>query len=387
MRRALHNLAFLLRWTLFGLAAAFVVTLLRPELGDRLRHAVGLPPSAAIEPPGATASPAQPTSYAEAVRKAAPSVVSIYTARIVTEQPLIVSNPTVQQFSGITLGQPRRRLERALGSGVIVSPDGYVLTNEHVVREANEIQIVMWDGRVTRAVAVGTDPETDLAVLKIDGRELPAMSLEHTAGPEVGDVVLAIGNPFGLSHTVTQGIVSGVSRDRTDLLPFGQFIQTDAAINEGNSGGALINARGELVGINTTVLMRRVGAEGIGFAIPLDIAQLVLTQIVEQGAVIRGWIGAEYGDAPILPGALAVGQPRGIALTTIYSGGPADQAGLRPGDVLTRFDGSDILDQNDLLERESALNPGSVVAIEGFRSGLPFSGQLRLIQRPSARRR
>lgn len=331
MRRVFHKLAFLLRWTLFGLAAAFLVTLLRPELGERLRDRVWGAPTRTDAPSDPSAAPAQPASYADAVRRAAPSIVSIYTARIITEQPLLMPNATVQRFSGITLGQPRRRLERALGSGVIVSDDGYVLTNYHVVSDANEIQIAMWDGRVTRAVTVGTDPETDLAVLKIDGRDLPAMSLEAAPPLSVGDVVLAIGNPFGLSHTVTQGIVSGLSREQLDRMPFGSLIQTDAAINQGSSGGALVNARGDLVGINAQVISREAGAEGIAFAVPVELARVVLEQIIEHGAVIRGWIGAEYGDAPVLPGGLAVGQARGVALTTVYSGGPADQAGLRPG--------------------------------------------------------
>ena len=380
MQSALNLLKFLLIAASVGLALAFLVVLARPEWARGLQQRVAPQPAAL---PYAAQGP---VSYAEAVARAAPSVVSIYTARIVTELlPVPLSNPTVQRFSGIALGQPRRRLERALGSGVIVSADGYVLTNHHVIARADEIQIVFWTGQATLARIVGSDPETDLAVLKVEGRDLPAMSLDPERPVSVGDVVLAIGNPFGLRQTVTQGIVSGLGRSPLNVSGLEDFIQTDAAINEGNSGGALVNAHGELVGINTFVLGRRAGAEGIGFAIPLGLAGEVLRQIVEHGVVVRGWLGAEYGDAPVLPGALPPGAARGIAITTVYPGGPADSAGLRPGDVLTEFDGQAIADQADLREREAAAKPGSVVEIAGFRAGVPLSGRITLAQRPQVR--
>ena len=196
---------------------------------------------------------------------------------------------------------------------------------------------------------------------------------------------MALGNPFGLNQTVTQGIVSALGRSQLNVTTYEDFIQTDAAINRGNSGGALVNARGELVGINTIVLDRTLGAEGIGFAIPVTAAREVLRQIVEHGMVIRGWLGAEYGDAPLLPGALPPGSPRGVALTAVYSGGPADLAGLRPGDVLTSVDGIEISDQNDLRQREAALKPGTPVRIAGYRAGLPIAGEVVLAQRPLRR--
>jgi serine protease DegQ len=383
MPRVLHSLMFLARFAVLGLALAFLVVLFRPDLGERLRSRLGESPA----PPAGVAGPAPgaagPVSYADAVRRAAPSVVSIYTARVVTERPIqLLPNPTLQRFSGITLGQPRRRLERALGSGVLVSPDGYVLTNHHVIARADEIQLVLWDGRTTRARLVGSDPETDLAVLKIDGSNLPAMDLDDARPVAVGDVVLAIGNPFGLGQTVTQGIVSGLGRNQLNLSTYEDFIQTDAAINEGNSGGALVTARGELIGINTFVLGRLAGAEGIGFAIPLATARAVLDQIVDHGVVIRGWLGAEYGDAPILPGGLPPGSPRGVAITAVYPGGPADLAGLRPGDVLLAFNLQDIADQSDLRDREAALAPGTRVVLAGLRAGVPFSTEVQLVQRP-----
>jgi serine protease DegQ len=385
MSRLTATLRFLLQAAAFGLAAAFLVALLRPDWADRLNRRASDPRGGALPALDATRGR---VSYADAVSRAAPSVVSIYTARVITEQPIqLVPNPTLQRFSGIPLGQPRRRLERALGSGVIVSSDGYVLTNHHVIANADEIQTVLWDGRVTLARVVGSDPDTDLAVLRIEGSNLPAMPLESGGPVSVGDVVLAIGNPFGLGQTVTQGIVSGLSRNQLNLSTYEDFIQTDAAINEGNSGGALVNANGELIGINTYVIGRRAGAEGIGFAIPLPAARQVLEQIIEHGVVIRGWLGAEYGDAPLLPGTLPPGGPRGVALTVVAAGGPADLAGLRPGDLLTQFDGIDIADQADLREREAAKPPGSRVAIAGYRAGLPISGEIVLAQRPDLSRR
>jgi S1-C subfamily serine protease len=318
------------------------------------------------------------------VARAAPSVVSIYVSKVVTERlPVLLANPTLQRFSGITLGPPRQRLQRAQGSGVIVAADGYILTNYHVVEDANEIQIVLWDGRATAARVIGSDRDTDLAVLKIEGTNLPAMNLADDQGMRVGDVVLAIGNPFGLGQTVTQGIVSGLGRNQLNLTTYENFIQTDAAINEGNSGGALINARGDLIGINTFVVGRRTAvAEGIGFAIPLAIARAVFDQILDHGVVIRGWLGAEYGDAPVLPGGLPAGATRGVALTVVYPGGPAERAGLRSGDVLLELDGELIVDQLDLRDREAAWQPGNRVSVAGLRAGLPFSAEIELTQRP-----
>jgi serine protease DegQ len=380
-----RTLAFLLKSIVVGLAAAFLILLLRPDLGAGLRARVApVPalPGSAESPPVSRGEGLGMVSYGDAVDRAAPSVVSVYVSKIVTERPILIPNPTLERFTGITLGPLRQRLQRAQGSGVIVGADGYILTNHHVVAGANEIQTVLWDGRVTRARIVGTDRDTDLAVLKIDGSNLPALTLREGRDARVGDVVLAIGNPFGLGQTVTQGIVSGLGRNQLNLSSavYADFIQTDAAINEGNSGGALVDAYGELVGINTFVLGR---AEGISFAIPAATAKLVFDQIVEHGMVIRGWIGADYGDAPVLPGALPVDAARGVALTQVHPGGPADQAGLRPGDLLLTVDGGDIIDQSDLRGREASLVPGSKVTVTGLRAGVPFSAELTLTQRQS----
>jgi len=379
MRPRPRPLLFLLQSAVVGLAGAFVVLYLAPGWAERLRN------GPAAESNGSV------FSYADAVRRASPSVVSIYADREVTvPMTVMVPDATTQRFSGITDVPTRRRL-RALGSGVIVSEDGFMLTNHHVVLGAEQIEVVLWDGRVTRAQVVGSDPETDLAVLKMEGSGLPALKLDPEVASSVGDVVLAIGNPFGLSQTVTQGIVSGLGRSTGKHAFAEDFIQTDAAINNGNSGGALVNARGELIGINTLVLSRRSdersvlsGAEGIGFAIPMRIAAQIFREIRENGVVTRGWIGAEYDDAPVLPGSLAPGSARGVALRGIYRGGPAYAAGLRAGDVLLEFDREPIADQASLRTKEAALAPGSKINIAGLRAGVPFQGELELIQRPSS---
>jgi serine protease DegQ len=390
MPRLSRSLSFLLRSAVFGLAVACVLILLRPELAAELRARLGTAPEAAGVST-ATAAPeirsiGAPSSYADAVGRASPSVVSVYVSKLVTERsPVLIANPTLQRFTGITLGPARQRLQRAQGSGVIVGEDGYILTNHHVVAGADEIQTVLWDGRVTQARIVGSDADTDLAVLKIDGNNLPALPLSSAEEMRVGDVVLAIGNPFGLGQTVTQGIVSGLGRNQLRLqgTVFQDFIQTDAAINEGNSGGALVDAGGRLIGINTFVLGRMTaGAEGIGFAIPVRTAKAVFDQIVDHGLVVRGWLGADYGDAPVLPGTVLGAAPRGVAVTQVYSGGPAEAAGLQPGDVLLQFDGSDIIDQADLRDREAAVSPGATIAVAGLRAGVPFTAELVLTQRP-----
>lgn len=398
MRPHLSLFRFLLQCAIVGLAIAFVIGLVAPDAGSRLRAALGLTTSSADRPANPAPSslpPAGAASYADAVQHAAPSVVSVYVNKVVTERPILIPNPTVQRFSGITLGLPRQRLQRAQGSGVLVSPDGTILTNHHVVAGASDIQIVLWDGRVTAATVVGSDRETDLAVLKIDGSNLPALSLEHETPLRVGDVVLAIGNPFGLSQTVTQGIVSGLARSQALLggpenaqgFPAVDFIQTDAAINAGNSGGALVDARGNLVGINTFVLGRMsMDAEGIGFAIPAATAREVLAQIETHGLVVRGWLGAEYTDAPRAAGALpSASDHGGVVLTALYGNAPAALAGLRPGDVLLTLDGSAIIDQFDLRAREAAIAPGTEVSLSGLRAGVPFDIRLALIQRPAPR--
>jgi serine protease DegS/serine protease DegQ len=299
----------------------------------------------------------------------------VTTRQVLTPPPLMR-----QMFPGLVVGQSQQ-LQRSLGSGVIVSGDGYVLTNNHVIQGAEEINAILKDGRTVKATIVGNDPETDLAVLKLDADNLPTIAINDGAPLNVGDVVLAIGNPFGLGNTVTMGIVSGLGR-QLHKSTYEDFIQTDAAINQGNSGGALVNAYGELVGVNSDVLSPSGGSIGIGFAIPVATAKAVLDQIVEHGKVIRGWIGAEYAD---LPPAATPGGARGVVVQGVYEKGPAAAAGLRGGDVLLKLNGEPILSQLDLRNREAALAPGTKVQLAGSREGSPFTLELTLQERPQLR--
>lgn len=369
MRKFTQSVLFILQFAVLGLAIAFVATRLWPARFTSVA-------------PTATAPPTAPSSYRSAVLKAGPSVVSIYTQRVVAEQPYrMFTDPTQNRYNGVTLGPARKRLERSLGSGVIVREDGYVLTNHHVVEGADDIFIGLWDGRITSARVIGVDPETDLAVIKVEGAKLPAA---HFAAPEAlnaGDVVLAIGNPYGLSQTVTLGIVSATGRNQLSLSRYEDFIQTDAAINSGNSGGALVNAVGDLVGINTAQFGTGLG---ISFAIPAASARRVLDQIIEHGEVIRGWMGAEYAGAPASPAAEGTVQQRGAQIALLLPGGPADSAGLKPGDIVVEFNNQPIGDEGDLRSREAALAPGTRVAVRALRVGVEFVSEVELIQRPKA---
>ncbi|HMM66952.1 MAG TPA: trypsin-like peptidase domain-containing protein [Dokdonella sp.] len=395
MRRATtRTLAFILRFAILGLAIAFVLSLLAPALVERLR---GPPVGAASQrgDPAAAAHSQGPVSYADAVTRAAPAVVNIYANKMTTvRQYRIVPDPVTRRlFGAIAAGPSYKKQEQSLGSGVVFSADGYVLTNNHVINGADDIQVLLFDGRVAQARVIGADADTDLAVLKIDAANLPTIAVANRGDVNVGDVVLAIGNPFGVGKTVTMGIVSATGR-QLRLSAYEDFIQTDAAINFGNSGGALVNALGELVGINTAVYRNAGGdgrpgnaqqnAEGIGFAIPVTTAKAVLDQIISHGMVIRGWFGAEYTDTAMLtPGKPPNGTPpHGVVVLEVLPGGPADNAGLRSGDLLLKLDGEDIVDQADLRSHEAALAPGKVARLEGLRNGVPFSVQLTLMQRP-----
>ncbi|HET7222102.1 MAG TPA: trypsin-like peptidase domain-containing protein, partial [Rhodanobacteraceae bacterium] len=324
-----------------------------------------------------------PASYAEAVARAAPAVVNIYADKTITERPLAVfPDPILQRLWGGMAGPALKRREQSLGSGVIFTADGYVLTNNHVISGADDIQVLLHDGRVAHARVIGTDPDTDLAVLKIDAGTLPTIKVDDDP-PRVGDVVLAIGNPFGIGQTVTMGIVSALQRQLI-LSPYEDFIQTDAAINSGNSGGALVNAEGELVGINTA-MFRDVGAQGIGFAIPVRTAKRVLEQIVEHGRVVRGWLGVEVGNVMVSADSGLPAAARGATVVDVYPGGPAAQAGLQTGDVLLQLGKQPIIDPADLRTREAEMAPGSKVEISGLRAGEPFRTQVVLAQRPTFR--
>ncbi|HKR77299.1 MAG TPA: trypsin-like peptidase domain-containing protein [Rhodanobacter sp.] len=378
MKHAAGTLAFLARCVVVGLAAAFVIGLFWPGSGERLRSRLGLPAAPAAGMPGAAA----PASYADAVAAAAPSVVNIYADKIVNAPAIkMYDNPILQQLLGGTLTTYARR-EQTLGSGVIVSAQGYVLTNYHVISHATNIQVLLYDGRVAQAHVVGSDEETDLAVLKIDAGNLPVIRLAEQK-PRPGDVVLAIGNPLGLNQTVTMGIVSAVGRQLNGSSAE-DFIQTDAAINLGNSGGALVNAEGRLVGINTLLIGKgqAANAEGIGFAIPVGTATNVLDQIVATGHVVRGWLGADYTFVPVAANSGLPAAARGAQVTDVYPGSPAALAGIQPHDILLRIGKDDIRDPADLRRRESAIKPGTKVEISGLRNGSPFHTEATLTERP-----
>ncbi len=359
---------FILRSVIAGLALAFVVLYLWPSVNQRLNP----------QQPGVSTLPTATASYADAVDRTAPSVVSIYTRTVELQQV----SPRMQKI----LGRSHIRRSRTdMGSGVLVSEDGYILTNNHVISEVQNISVGLWDGRFARAEVVGSDPETDLAVLKIDLTGLPAAPLAENGNVRVGDVVLAIGNAFGLSHTVTMGIVSATGRNDLRSVLYEDFIQTDAAINAGNSGGALINYRGEVIGINTRNLGQWQGAQNIGFAIPITMARDVMQQIVDNGSVRRGWLGALFSDLPLSIQTDGSAVRRGIQVRDVTSGGPAWTAGIRPGDTLLSIDGTEIDDARALLLVIAQHRPGTRVEFRVQRSGEVFETYATLIQQPPLR--
>lgn len=383
MKHAAGSLAFIARFVVLGLAAAFVISLVWPNVGNRLREHFGVAHTTTEVPAASTPVRASgPVSYADAVAKAAPAVVNIYANKMVTEQAVqMYTNPVLQRiFGGRPAGPAYKRREQSLGSGVLVQ-QGYVLTNNHVIANADDIQVLLYDGRVAKATVVGADQETDLAVLRIDAGNLPVIHIADHHAARTGDVVLAIGNPLGLNQTVTMGIVSAVGRQLNTSSPE-DFIQTDAAINPGNSGGALVNTEGELVGINTLLIGKAANAEGISFAIPVGSAKRVLDQIIDTGHVVRGWMGADYTFVPVAADSGLPAAARGAQVTDVYPGGPAAQAGIQPHDILLRIGSDDIVDPADLRRHEAALKPGSKVEVSGLRNGAPFHTEVILAQRP-----
>jgi len=323
-------------------------------------------------------------SYAEAVAKAAPAVVNIYTSKtIIRESHPLYNDPLFKPFFRDPRFAPRLDTQTSLGSGVIISSQGYILTSNHVIADADEIAVQLRSGEQLKAQAIGADPETDLAVLKVAEGALPTIVVGSSADLRVGDVVLAIGNPFGVGQTVTQGIISATGRNQLGLNTFEDFIQTDAAINPGNSGGALVNAYGQLVGINTAIFSRSGGSHGIGFAIPVNLAQDVMTQIIEQGQVVRGWLGVEGIDIPAaLSVKLGLKAHTGVLLTKVLPEGPADIAGLEKDDVLLEIDDTAVRDVRGALNRIARSKPGEKLNIRGLRAGKHFEVQATVSVRP-----
>nr|WP_298249882.1 Do family serine endopeptidase [uncultured Halomonas sp.] len=325
-----------------------------------------------------------PASYAAAVERAAPAVVNIYSSRVVdSDQHPLMSDPFFRQFFGDDM-PARQRMLSSLGSGVIVSDEGYVLTNHHVISGADQIQVALRDGRETLAKVIGTDPESDLAVLRIELDALPVIELADSTQVAIGDVALAIGNPFGVGQTVTMGIISATGRSHLGLNAYEDFIQTDAAINPGNSGGALISPEGAMVGINTAIFSRSGGSQGIGFAIPANLARNILEELVTQGRVIRGWLGVEAQELnPQLAASFGLQALRGVIIAGVVPGGPADQAGLRPGDVLLSIDGRQILDARETMSDIAAVEPGDSLPLTVVRGGEKLELVVEVGERPS----
>lgn len=361
-----------------GLAAAALLLFLRPDLFTPTSVPTAQPP-ARIHSQG-------PVSYADAVTRSAPSVVNIYAAKVrVERQGYRFDDPILQHFFGnIIPERTQQKRETNLGSGVIITESGYVLTNYHIIKEATEIQVVLADGTSVPVIIIGADPETDLAVLKIEQRKVPAIPVGDASALRVGDVVLAIGNPFGVGQTVTQGIVSATGRSQLGINTYENFIQTDAAINPGNSGGALINAYGELVGINTAIFSRSGGSQGIGFAIPSDLAKDIMQQLIKHGRVIRSWLGIS-GQAltPRIAAALGINYAPGIIITRILEGGPGDQAGLRPGDVIEVVGETRPQDAQHMLDIIANHQPNEPLTLKGHRANRPFEVVVNTAERPA----
>jgi serine peptidase DegS len=378
LERLGRGLTFIAGSVVGGLALAFVIVALRPDL---IRGDAGPPPA---PPPPAVPAASAPVareplrvSYAAAVQRAAPAVVNIYTARVVTER--IDPSPLGELF-GDVLPQYRRQIERSLGSGVIVDGSGHIVTNYHVIANAGAIRVQLADGRIAQPQVVGVDPDTDLAVLKIDLPHLPVITFGRSDDLQVGDVVLAIGDPLGLSQTVTHGIVSATARGHLGITTFEDFIQTDAPINFGNSGGALVDTSGALVGINTAIVAKSLGVEGIGFAIPVDLVRGVLHDIIEYGRVIRGWIGIVPEDISDLQ-AQQLGLAHG-GVVIAYVGSPGQQAGLEPGDLLLAIDGVAVTSAEDARARIASSKPGSKLTVRYQRGSRRFDVQVRVAEQP-----
>jgi serine protease Do len=322
------------------------------------------------------------TSYASIVKKAAPSVVTIYSTRTVREQPI---PPMFRPFFGDQDDQPRSRKEEGLGSGVIVSPDGYILTANHVVSGADEIKVSIADDdkKEYTAKIIGTDPQTDVAVLKIDAKDLPAITLADSDQLEIGDVVLAVGNPFGLGQSVTMGIISGLGRHYEGIKGYQNFIQTDAAINKGNSGGALVDAEGRLVGINTWIASSSGGSEGVGFAVPINLARRSMERLISSGKVTRGYLGISPQDiTPGLAQEFNLSTQDGALVGDVVSGTPAEKAGIKSGDVIIAFNGTDVADAHGLQLAVSQCEPGSSATVKLIRDGVQKNFTVTLAQLP-----
>ncbi|WP_426101737.1 Do family serine endopeptidase [Massilia sp. TSP1-1-2] len=377
-------------WLLFAqtvtvaLALYFVAATLRPEWlrsgGHFSRVGTVADSVAVLQSPRL---PALAGSYRLAAGRAMPAVVNILTSKSLGQNHPLLKDPFFRRFFGERV--PQDEQQSSLGSGVIVSPDGYILTNNHVIEAADEIRVVLADGRKAPAKVVGTDPETDLAVIRIDERSLPVMVLGHSDQARVGDVVLAIGNPFGVGQTVTMGIISALGRNNLHINHFEDFIQTDAAINFGNSGGALIDADGNLLGINSAIYSQTGGSVGIGFAIPVSTAKAVMEAIIKDGQVVRGWIGIETQDiTPELAESFSLARDKGAIIAGVVRNGPADRAGMKPGDILLTVAGKPVASTSETLKLIAQLIPGQKATMTLMRKNRETAVEVSIAKRPRA---
>ncbi|WP_153162748.1 Do family serine endopeptidase [Zoogloea sp. 1C4] len=381
-------------WMIFAqavtisVALLFVVSTLKPEWVSDRPALPAITIQEAIAPATAPAGRTT-TSYADAAQRALPAVVHIFTSKDVKSQRHpFADDPLFRHFFGDRLDNRPQQRASGLGSGVIVSPEGYVLTNNHVVEAADEIEVALNDGRKLPARIVGRDPESDLAVLQVKAdSKLNAITFGHPEQLHVGDVVLAIGNPFGVGQTVTMGIVSALGRTHLGINTFEDFIQTDAAINPGNSGGALVDAAGNLIGINSAIYSRTGGSLGIGFAIPVSLARNVMEQIIQTGAVTRGWIGVEVqAITPELADSFGLPSSEGTLISGVMRSSPADRSGVRPGDVLLSVDGRKVNDPQAMLEAIAALPPGRQAGFELRRGKEKLDIKVEVGRRPALSR-
>ncbi len=379
-------------WLLFAqactlvLALLFVVATLRPDLVPRFAGGTGgvvLVQQAA--PPAAASGATGTLSFSEAAKRAMPSVVNLHTSKALRSRTSPLDDSLLRRNFPELADRLSARRSTSLGSGVIVTTEGYILTNHHLIDGADDIQLVLADGRRVGARLRGADPDTDLAVLKADAADLPAITFGSLDGVQVGDAVLAIGNPFGFGNTVTFGIISALGRTRLGIARYENFIQTDAAINPGNSGGALVDAQGNLIGINSTIYSASGGSLGIGFAIPVSLAKDVLAQIIEHGEVTRGWFGVDAQDVDAdIARTLALERAEGVLIRGIVSGGPADRAGLQLRDVVLEIEGRPTRNTPALLSRVAELAPGSNAKVTLLREGRPVSVDVVVGKRPRA---
>jgi serine protease DegQ len=362
------------------LAALFVIATLRPDLLNGNGNGAVI----TVRQPADAGGGARTGSYSDAAKKAMPAVVNIYTSKAIKPRPRhpLLDDPVFRYFFGDP-GELPAQPSNNLGSGVIVSSAGYILTNSHVVEAADGIEVALADSRRAIARVVGTDPESDLAVLKIDLPNLPAITFGSSDSARVGDVVLAIGNPFGVGQTVTMGIVSALGRSHLGINTFENFIQTDAAINPGNSGGALVDAGGHLIGINTAIYSKTGTSLGIGFAIPASTAKTVMQQIIETGSVQRGWIGVGVQDVTReVAESFKLPEARGALITEVIRGTPAERGGIRAGDVLVGVEDKPVTDSSSMLNLIAALKPGSTATLKLLRDAKPVEVRVTVARRP-----